>query len=110
MLVCSLITRERISRFSPNLACLFLETRKRAQEGQNSGETVLSAIPGEGVSFSSDTKRYRRMAPRPKLIVSKTRLQKQRSEPRKIFLGSIPKEDGFCSSDTKCDRRTAPRP
>jgi hypothetical protein len=27
--VCSLIVRERIYRFAPNLACLFLETRKR---------------------------------------------------------------------------------
>jgi hypothetical protein len=33
--VCSLITRERINRFAPNLAFLFLETRKKFQKCQN---------------------------------------------------------------------------
>jgi hypothetical protein len=32
--VCSLIARERIHRFSPNFAFLFLETKKRIYEGQ----------------------------------------------------------------------------
>jgi hypothetical protein len=36
MYVCSLIARERMNQFAPKLACLFLETRKRCQEGQNS--------------------------------------------------------------------------
>jgi hypothetical protein len=61
-------------------------------------KSVLSSIPGESVSCSSETKHDRRMVPEPKLFVSKRRLQKQRSEPRKIVLGSIPSEDGFCSS------------
>jgi hypothetical protein len=46
---------------------------------------------------------------RPKLYVSKRRLQKQRPQPRKTVLGSSPDEDIFCSSETKHDRRTAPR-
>jgi hypothetical protein len=45
------------------------------------------------------------MTPRPKLIVSKRRLQKQRPELRKIVRGSIPSEDGFYSSDNKHDRK-----
>lgn len=34
--VCSLIAREWMSRFAPNLAFLFLESTKRTKEGQNS--------------------------------------------------------------------------
>jgi hypothetical protein len=68
-----------------------------------------SSILGEGVSCSSETNHDIRMAPRPKLFVSK-RLHKQRPKPRKIVLGSIPSKDGFCSSDTTHDRRTAPGP
>jgi hypothetical protein len=33
---CSPTAREWISRFTPNLVCLFLETRKRFQKGHNS--------------------------------------------------------------------------
>jgi hypothetical protein len=36
--VCSLIARERIHRFAPNLACLFLEIRNRIQAGKNFGK------------------------------------------------------------------------
>jgi hypothetical protein len=73
-------------------------------------KSVLSSIPAEGVSCSSENKHNRRMAPRQKSIFSKGGSQKQRPEPRKIVLGLISSEDGFCSSDTKHDRRTAPRP
>jgi hypothetical protein len=45
--------------------------------------------------------------PRPRLFVSKRRLQKQRPEPRKIVLGSIPSEDVFCSSDTNRQKNGA---
>jgi hypothetical protein len=78
--------------------------------GSKLRKSVLSSIPAEGVSCSSETKQDRRMAPIPKLFVSNRRLQKQRPESRQIVLGSIPSEDNFCSSDTKHDRRTAPRP
>jgi hypothetical protein len=69
LFVCSLIAGEGINRFAPNLACLFLETRKRTQEGQNSEKSVLSSIPFEGGSCSSETKHDRRTAPRSKLFV-----------------------------------------
>jgi hypothetical protein len=107
--VCSLIVRKRIYRFAPNLVCLFLKTRKRIQEGQNSGKSLLSSIPGEGSSCSSETKHNRRTAPRPKLFVSERRLQKQGPQYRKTVLGSILVEDVFCNSETKHDRRTVQR-
>jgi hypothetical protein len=40
---------------------------------------VLSSIPGEGGSSSSEIKHDRRTGPRPKLFVSKSRLQELRS-------------------------------
>jgi hypothetical protein len=40
LFVCPLIYRERIYRFAPNVACLFIVTRKRTQGGHNSGESV----------------------------------------------------------------------
>jgi hypothetical protein len=65
-------------------------------------KSVLSSIPGEGVSCSSETKHDRRMVPEPKLF-----FQNQKLKPRKIVLGSIPSEDCFCSSDTKHDKKSA---
>jgi hypothetical protein len=44
-------------------------------------KSVLSSSPGEGGSCSSETKRGRRTAPRPKLFVSGTRLQERRQTP-----------------------------
>jgi hypothetical protein len=108
--VCSLIAREWINLSAPNLTCLFLDTRKRTWEGQNFWKGAMSSISGEGVSSISETKHGRRMVPRPKLFVSKRRLQKQRPEHPKIVLSSILSKDGFCSSDTKHNRRTASRP
>jgi hypothetical protein len=60
--VCSLIARERIKQFAPNLACLCLETRKMFQKGQNS-ESVLSSSLCEGGFCSSVTKHDRRSEP-----------------------------------------------
>jgi hypothetical protein len=79
----SLIARERINRLYRTWY-LFLETRKRTWECQNSEISVLSSIPGEGVSCSSENKRDRRTAPRPKLLVSRRRLQKQTLQHRKL--------------------------
>jgi hypothetical protein len=109
LFICSFISRERMKQFAPNLACLFLETRKRTWEGQTCRKSVLSLIPSEGGSCSSETKHDRRTAPRPKLFVSRRILQKQRLQPRKTLLSSIPVKDGFWSSDTKLNTRTAPR-
>jgi hypothetical protein len=81
--VCSLIAREWTYWFAPNLACLFLETRKRFCKGQNSRKSVLSLIPGEGGSCSSKTKHDRRTAPRPKWFFSKRRFEELRPRPRK---------------------------
>jgi hypothetical protein len=67
-----------MNRYALKLAFLFLETRNIIQDGQNSGKGDLSSIPGEDVSCISETKHDRRMAPRPKLFVSKRRLQKNR--------------------------------
>jgi hypothetical protein len=73
--ICSLIAQERINRFTPNLAYVFLETRKRTQQSQNSGKLFMSSIHGEGISCSSESKHDRRTAARPKLFVSARRLQ-----------------------------------
>jgi hypothetical protein len=69
--------RERLNQFTPNLACLFRETRKRFENGQNP-KTVLSLSSGEDGFCSSESKRCRRTAPRPKLVVSMTGLQDRR--------------------------------
>jgi hypothetical protein len=106
MCVRSLIAQEWINRFAPNLACLLHENRKRFQKGK----IVLSSSLGEGGCCSSETKHDRRKAPRAKLLVSDSRLQKQRSQPQQTYRGSFPDEDGFYSSETKHDRRTVSRP
>jgi hypothetical protein len=65
------MARERTYRFAPNLASLFFEIRKRIKQGKNFGKSFLSSIPGEGISYSSETKHDRRTAPRPKLFLSR---------------------------------------
>jgi hypothetical protein len=62
--------------------------------GSKLWKSVQSSIPDTDVSCSSETK-HGSMAPRIKLFVSKRRLQKQKSEPRKFVMGSIPSKDGF---------------
>jgi hypothetical protein len=104
---CSL--RTDVHRFATNLACLFLEIRKRFWKGQSSGKSVLSSNPAEGGSCSSEIKHGRRTARRTKLFFSKRKLQKRRSEPRKPVLRSNPGEDVFCSSENMHDRRMAQR-
>jgi hypothetical protein len=47
--VCSVLTRERINRFAPNLACLFLKTRNKTQKGQNSGKMSRVRVPVRAV-------------------------------------------------------------
>jgi hypothetical protein len=107
--VCSLLARERIHRSAPNLAYLFLETRKRTQKGQNSGKVSSLRVPvsADPVPRKLSTIEESRLS---QLFVSKKRLQKQRSQLRKTLLGLILGEDGFCSSEIKQNRRTAPRP
>jgi hypothetical protein len=81
--VCSLISRERINQFTPDLTCLCLEAKKRFQKGRNF-ESVLSSSPGEGGLCSSETKHDRRAAPRRKLFVS-TRLPDKGLNPENLF-------------------------
>jgi hypothetical protein len=69
------------------LASVFLQARERTYEGQNPIKSVLSSIPGESGSCSSENKHNIRTAPRPKLFVSNRRLQKHRPQPRKNCLG-----------------------
>jgi hypothetical protein len=63
---------------------------EKKDRGSKLRKSVLSSFPGEGVSCSSETKHDRRTAPRRKLFVSKRRLQKQRPEPRKLYLVRLP--------------------
>jgi hypothetical protein len=58
-------------------------------------KSVLSSSPSEGGSCTSEIKHDRRTAPRPKLFVSKRRLQEQRPQPQKSVLGSSPGENVF---------------
>jgi hypothetical protein len=51
-----------IPKFTPNVACLCLETRKRFQKGQKT-ESVLSLSPGKDGFCSSVTKHDRRRKP-----------------------------------------------
>jgi hypothetical protein len=50
--VSSLIAREWINIFSRNLVCLFLKTRKRAQEGQNTGKVSRIRVPVRAVPIA----------------------------------------------------------
>jgi hypothetical protein len=52
MFLYSLIAREGINRFAPNLVYLFLETRKRIQEGQNSGKMSRVRFPVRAVPLA----------------------------------------------------------
>jgi hypothetical protein len=47
--VCSLLARDRIHRFVQTLACLFLETSKRTQEGHHSGKLSRVWVPVRAV-------------------------------------------------------------
>jgi hypothetical protein len=47
--VCCLIAREGMNRFPPNLACLFLEIRKRTREGKNSRKVSWVWFPARAV-------------------------------------------------------------
>jgi hypothetical protein len=81
--VCSLLAWERVYRFATNLACLFLETRKRTQQRQNSVTRILSSSSGQDGSCSFRTKHDRTTVPRPKLFISKRRLQEERPQRQK---------------------------
>jgi hypothetical protein len=70
---------------------------------------VLSSSTSEGGPCSSETKNNRRTVLRPKLFISKSRVQKQRPQSRKPALGLSPGEDYFCSSETKHNIRTEQR-
>jgi hypothetical protein len=91
------------------LACFFLDTRKIFLKGQNSKKVVMSSSPRKGDACSSETKHNRRMAPRPKMFVSRRRLQRGHNL-KKTILSSSPGEDDFCSSKNKHDKGTLPRP
>jgi hypothetical protein len=88
MFACLLAVHDRMNRFTADLVCLILDSRKRTKKNQSSGESVLSSILTEGSSCCSETKHYRRMVVKPKMA-------------------SIPNEDGFCSSETNRDRKMA---
>jgi hypothetical protein len=83
------MARERINLFTPNLARLCLESRKRFQRGKNS-ESVLSLSPGEGGFCSSVPKHDRRTDPRTNLFVSARRLPKKRLQTRKMSQVRVP--------------------
>jgi hypothetical protein len=50
--VCSPKTREGIHQFTPNLAFLFLETRKRFQKGQNAEKLYWVRVPARVISVT----------------------------------------------------------
>jgi hypothetical protein len=53
--VCSILARERIHRFAPNSACLFLRPGREHRKVKTP-ERVMSSSPGEDGSCSSETK------------------------------------------------------
>jgi hypothetical protein len=53
---------------------MFAETRKRFLERSKLRKSAPGSSPDEGDSCSSETKHNTRMAPRPKMFVSKRRL------------------------------------
>lgn len=79
--VCSLIAREWLYRFAPNMACLFFLRPAR--------HCIRTKTPWKEswVRFRSKIKHERRMKPRPNQYVSNKRLQKQGAEPLKKYIG-----------------------
>jgi hypothetical protein len=76
--VCMLTYSLKTDKFTPNLACLFLDNRTFFRNVKTPGgkKIVLRLGPGAGVSCHSETKRDRRMVLGPR-CVSKIRLQKE---------------------------------
>lgn len=71
----SLTVRERTNVYSLNLACLFLETKKREHSKVKTFENVLRSNPSEGVYCAPDTDRDGRTTRRQELFVSAKKLQ-----------------------------------
>jgi hypothetical protein len=74
-----------------NLAYLCLETRKRFQNGQNSG-SLLSSSPSEGGFCSSETKHSRTRVVGTKLFVWAVRLQERMLQTRKMSWVRVPEK------------------
>jgi hypothetical protein len=70
----------------------------------------MSSWADEDSLCSTETAHDKRMAPRPKQVVSDRGLQRQRPQARMFVLRPSPDEDCFCASETKHDKVTAPRP
>jgi hypothetical protein len=106
--MCSLVAREQINQFAPNLHPYSLRPERDFRKSKLQ-KNCFEFESGEGGSCRSGTKHDRRMVPRPKLFVSKRKLQRHRSQPRETVLGSCPGKGISCSSENKHDIRMTPK-
>jgi hypothetical protein len=97
-IVCSLRLFVRLFAYSSKMdipICTKLGMLIPWDQEENIGESklrksVLSSIPGEGGSCSSETKHDKRAAPRPKFFISNRRLYKKGHNPEKLFRVRLP--------------------
>jgi hypothetical protein len=105
LFVCSLITRKRIHRFSPNLAPLFLETRKILKKVKS--QSILGPKSGKGSFRILEIKQDKVTAPNRRYLCRRGDYRNNGSNSEKTVLGSNPGKNVLCSSKIKHDRRTA---
>jgi hypothetical protein len=105
----TLIAWKLIHHFAPNLACLFLETRKRFSCGQKSENVSLVRLPVRVVSVARELSMIQERR-QDKNCLLRRDYRNEGHNPEKSALGSSPGEDSICSSKTERDKWTAPRP
>jgi hypothetical protein len=84
--VFSLMARERMNWFPPNLACLFLETRKRFYSGKNLEKSWIR-VPVRTISVVRKVSTTEEGPQGQSCVFRKRSLQKQRLQPQKCVLG-----------------------
>jgi hypothetical protein len=106
--VYSLIAWERIHRFAPNLAWLFLETKKRFWEGQNSEKLSWVPVPVRAVPVARKLSTIEERRQDQSCLFRSGNYKNKGHNPENCP-GFESRWECFCSLETKHDRRMAPR-
>jgi hypothetical protein len=82
--VCSLIAREWINQFAPNLARLFPESRKRTQEAQNSGNVSWVRFPVQMASAARKLSKIEERCPDQSCLFRRGDYRNEGQNPEKL--------------------------